>query len=775
MNTQYRKNLKAVAQACKDYTDKTKEDILWQVGEYSITTSDDNTTASTKTVPSGATRVKIKKIYGNTLKYNPSVASDTTVAFMKTLPDTVYTLDVSYVYGNSEVSENLLVLQDVVETTYNGITYKVKDGVVTLNGTCDNDNTFLQLVISNYVIKAGTTYQYALFNNMANTSILGIRLCYGVTTVEEVTDANITSENVVKSFTRSVSQEITRLVIRCNSSTTFNNFIFKPMLIISSTAPTTFVKGYDGIHNLELTGLRIDGANILNVPNIAETTQDGITFSVTNGELKMKGTTSVNYWTYYIQLSTPISVGTYLCNNYYSGTTASTILYFKDVSYGNDYIDFAYAGSTNRTMNITKTVNYIRIYIHNSGTAVDFASKLLITKNATAPTTYQPYIAPTTKTIDLSTILYNGSPLFEGNSLKAVNDVKDILTPYKATKKLGSYTFTGNETITQTTIQSGNYRYLILLSNSKAPLNADTTPNIIFSDTNYSVKTANQIYLGNAGVGIASTGGFIFYDSSIQTETDFKAYITGKTINYELATPIEVSIDWSSTLRGIQGYSKGTITLQNTYNMDTANTITYNSMIKENCCSKIVQTRGGNVVKTINLPTQASDGYSAGSVSNVRDFTTNKRGTNVSKNSSLGSLNYTYDSTIYKRFYVALSNAKPVATNNDVANALCRVYETKSVQSIFDDLTKDMEMGISNNTTLTIRNLSYDDVNTFKTAMTNEPLYYELADASKTETDIDAVENVIEVEPNDVLSFYNSDDELVTIPSDLTYRIEVAR
>ena len=56
----------------------------------------------------------------------------------------------------------------------------------------------------------------------------------------------------------------------------------------------------------------------------------------------------------------------------------------------------------------------------------------------------------------------------------------------------------------------------------------------------------------------------------------------------------------------------------------------------------------------------------------------------------------------------------------------------------------------------------------FKTAMTNEPLYYELADTSKTETDIDSVDNIIEVQPNDVLSFYDSNDNLVTVPSDLT-------
>ena len=66
--TQDLKNLRAVATACKNYVDETKEQILWQVGQYNITTQDDNTTAYQKTVPTGATRVKIKSIGGMSYK-----------------------------------------------------------------------------------------------------------------------------------------------------------------------------------------------------------------------------------------------------------------------------------------------------------------------------------------------------------------------------------------------------------------------------------------------------------------------------------------------------------------------------------------------------------------------------------------------------------------------------------------------------------------------------------------------------------------------------------
>ena len=67
-NAIYKKDLHdvalAVAQGSKNYTDKVAEEILWRIGDYDITTQTDNTTASTKLVPSGATRCKIKRIYG---------------------------------------------------------------------------------------------------------------------------------------------------------------------------------------------------------------------------------------------------------------------------------------------------------------------------------------------------------------------------------------------------------------------------------------------------------------------------------------------------------------------------------------------------------------------------------------------------------------------------------------------------------------------------------------------------------------------------------------
>lgn len=478
MDTTYRKNLKATLTASKDYTDKTKEEIYWHIGDYSISIQPDNTTASTKTVPTGATRCKIKRIYGLTEKFNPSVAYDDASTMTKTMPNVVYDFDCSIVYGNSEV---------VVDSQTNeSVIHNLELSGLKVEGENLLGNHNLELFSNNRYIK--------------------------------------TSQNVL---------------ILPNTTYTFSNSI--------ST-------GADGS-----ISILDESLNVIQTIGQSNANKRLVTFS-----------------------------------------TLSNAKYFK--------ID--------------------RWYIDTASFTIESAEVMLNVGSDALP--YEPYVSQTLP-IDLSTILYNGSPLFEGNSLKAAGTAKDYITPYLAHKEVGSRAY-----------QSGDEE-----------------------------------------------------DTSVLTD--------GTTTLYALATPIEVSIDWSATLRGIQGYSNGTITLQNTYNMDTANTITYNSIIKENCCAKIVQSRGGNVVKTINLTNDDVEyGYSSTNENNVRDYTTNVGTINVGK----------------------------------------RAYQSGDESDT--DVITDMEY-----------------------------TYYPLT--TPTTESLTAIDNIIEVQPNDVLSFYDSNDNLVTVPSDITYRIEVDR
>ena len=74
--------------------------------------------------------------------------------------------------GKSYKSENLLVLEDKAETTTNGITYSIKNGIITLNGTATAEFD-LQYYFSSLTLNG--IYSWAIFLNQ-NAFELSVRL-----------------------------------------------------------------------------------------------------------------------------------------------------------------------------------------------------------------------------------------------------------------------------------------------------------------------------------------------------------------------------------------------------------------------------------------------------------------------------------------------------------------------------------------------------------------------------------------------------------------------
>jgi len=738
--TQDLKNLRAVATACKNYTDKKAEEIYWHIGEYSISTSDDNTTASSKIVPSGATRCKIKRIYGNTVKNNPTVASNTDSYSIKTMPTTVYDFDVSKVEGNSEVSENLLVLSDVAETTVNGITYKVENGVLTLiRGTATGN---FSLTVIDGFLPAGTYYFKSFGNDLgSNTTYFSYY---------QNLDSSDVNSNVVHSYdnkTVTLTQKMRfqyRVMVRNGESV--SNVQFKDMLTKGSTAPTEFKQGYTGIHNFEWNGIKVEGANLFDKSNVLDRT-----YINTSGGLS---TETTDGWI----TSQPIEIIDSVSYNFNTIQTRYRLL-----NDSQNYIASSYVSTTNASGTITNSVNakYIQFSIR-----INDKDTFMVSNGSTIPTTYQSYITPIITTIDLSSITYNGSPLFEENSLKAVGTAKDYITPYLAHKEIVKIVLNKTDydwqlNSSQTVRYINNFASII----KRVATNTDTPQMLCDKLT----KTAwDNLYneTVSSGISISSNGNIGISISDYEN-------LTTLDVVFVLATPIEVSIDWSSLLRGIQGYSKGTITLQNTHNMDTANTITYNSTITENCCAKMVQSRGGSVIKTINFPTQASDGYSARNSYNVRDFTTNKRIENIYKLSKISDL--TWDITTTRALSSALEIPTKDISGSVTPNILTIRLETIRFNAFASDnlvisaTTSGNSLIVRDTSVLNNNNSSVDLLNIYG----NDSVYYERKNIDTTDiTPLDT--NIIEVEPNDVFTFYDSNDNEVAVPSDLTYRIEVA-
>lgn len=93
----------------------------------------------------------------------------------------------------------------------------------------------------------------------------------------------------------------------------------------------------------------------------------------------------------------------------------------------------------------------------------------------------------------------------------------------------------------------------------------------------------------------------------------------------------------------------------------------------------------------------------------------------------LGSLSWTYDSSV-PRFYSTDISAivKKVAHSYDVANIICPKYSTTNIDNIYQASVNNA-IAVSTGGAVSVKDASYTDANTFKSAMSDVYLYYELA------------------------------------------------
>ena len=757
-------NHRKVAVACKNYTDKevkkAKDELITFFSRNTVDT-DDHTNELTYqiTAPSGAKLLQLMSVGGNTVKLSPSVASDNTSALVKTMPSTVYDFDVSKVEGKSVIYNQLISNGNFANSSnvYTGgnAQKSVNNNILTLTtiDTSVTGNRYGAMglnLIQNHKYLAITSLYIPTLSSITNspkTQFAGnYQGTYYYTNIKEVDSSN--SSNIGKWL------EVGNVVTWTNPTGIFNyNFTFdrvdeirvKKAQVFDLTAmfgagnePSDYetakaqllslgidVNEYNSystgkIRNLELSGLKVEGSNLAN-PSLFElgsisTASDSIGQDVPNNS-RMRSN--------YIKVK-PNTEYTLNYDNY-------NVNYFQ---YDEEYrcISNAVGG----TFTTGATTKYVRFY----GGIIDENTKVLFNEGTNS--TYIPYVSQTLP-IDLSTILYNGSPLFT-NGLCSIGSIKDELTPYKATKRINRIK------VSELTINYNSELAIFYTYVTKK-----------FGVTNVSMvgfDTVNKYYtqLTNLEIcGVESTQGVNFVDTSCQDLTAFHNKYDNYYIYYEdYYGPIEVSIDWSATLRNIQGYPNGSIIAENTNNMDVESVITYNSIIQETLCDSVTITRNGVDILTRNLPTQASDGWSVGTQRNYRVFCdyegneVSKRETNVNKN-ILGDDNWVY-SVVMQSF--SLENVIKRPNNSSVANILSKKYTSYTANAVYGKQVEGIAINSSGG--MQVNDSAYTDATTFTTAMANEPLYYELADTSKTETDMDDFDYFFDVEEGDVITFNNT-------------------
>lgn len=145
-----------------------------------------------------------------------------------------------------------------------------------------------------------------------------------------------------------------------------------------------------------------------------------------------------------------------------------------------------------------------------------------------------------TLTFDISSFKDTNDDTLFPNGLCSAGTAYDEITPNGATKGIGSYTFTGNETWEEYSVS--RYRCTVIASLVKAPSSANNVANI--KCAGFTAVNKGNVEGYSDGIAIDNDGSlFIHKPSDITSVATAQSYMAGKTINYELKTPVTITFD----------------------------------------------------------------------------------------------------------------------------------------------------------------------------------------------------------------------------------------
>lgn len=165
----------------------------------------------------------------------------------------------------------------------------------------------------------------------------------------------------------------------------------------------------------------------------------------------------------------------------------------------------------------------------------------------------------------------------------------------------------------------------------------------------------------------------------------------------------------------------------------------------------------------LNLP---GYGWSAGNVRNEVNWENKQYIQRVDK-VDLGSLEWAIGTTsgnLVRMISATLNNIIRSCSSDNIANALCSIYQTLKTDDIWNDVNG---IGVSADGSISVLDTVYTDVSTFKQAMQGVMFYYELAKPIITDIS-DLIGNTfqepLEVEAGGTLIFKNSNGDNYRIP-----------
>jgi len=478
--------------------------------------------------------------------------TDDNVAYEKIVPSgALKYASLDKLGGMSYKSENLLNISDVAETTKNGITYKIENGIITLGGTATSN---LRIYIPIQPITSGT-YSYNQFSkNVGHNVYLSDDIS---ATNTQLILTNSTTTPSATSIT--ISNTMNYLYIYIGSGNVITNYSFKPMLIRGTTAPTEYQPYFEGIRDSAVVSVKSYGSNLLNISDIAETTTNGITYKVENGVITLNGTCSANFE---ITLTSNMSFnGNYYFSAFNSGYDKGTANLNNRIIFGSEYWNIS-SNDFGRTITMTNIYGVVKLAIISGNVYTNGVIKPMLVKGSTAPTTYHPYRGLIeTKTIPSEVQALDGYGC-------GVNDTCYNYIDYESKKFIQKVGRVDLGTLAWIKDSYNNW-----LSNAgsilaKSQLNCLCSKYPVVAnpeDVDYGCKISgnlNRVVIHDK-------------DTLSMTESELKTYISGVMFYYELATPVETDISQYIDNNTIEVEENGTLVSNNTYEQKVPSEITY--------------------------------------------------------------------------------------------------------------------------------------------------------------------------------------------------------
>ena len=216
-------------------------------------------------------------------------------------------------------------------------------------------------------------------------------------------------------------------------------------------------------------GLVQRGKNYLNIPDVAETTENGITYSVTNGVFKFNGTSTTGFKIQF-KKEFKFKKGTYV----HSINKVKNGVYFSLDNLSDNML----GTSPIKVVELTEdtTYSYYQVWI-NADVTFDNEEYTPMIEDGTVKTDFEPYHEPKTIPINLA-----------GHKLAKVGDIADLLNigvdgSCKIDKKVNYYKFTGTEAWgVASSIAEGTSRFYTTKADIINQLNGLDNSKIIYSN-----------------------------------------------------------------------------------------------------------------------------------------------------------------------------------------------------------------------------------------------------------------------------------------------------